>query len=212
MAAVARAAAAVPAPAAVVAAAAAAEGPAPVAPPPPPAATVGAGLLGLGPGTPPTGLQTAPPPAAQDAPVARRDASLSAVVARLAARAAARRQQHAAELAAAAVPAAAAAAPAAASVVAISIDAGRPSPADIAQRETLEDEDFSDKDPRRFNFRRAWSSGDDDVVAATDADNWSSVEFRTFVWNNADGRGDESFQLIGTRDLANEFDPAVPAR
>ena len=68
---------------------------------------------------------------------------------------------------------------------------------------------FGDKDPRRFNFRRAWSSGDDDVVAGTDADNWSTAEFRAFVWGNADGRGDDIFQLIGTRDLVNEFDPDV---
>ena len=38
------------------------------------------------------------------------------------------------------------------------------------------------------------------------------MEFRTFVWNNADRRGEDLFQLIGTRDLVNEFDPAVPAR
>ena len=58
-------------------------------------------------------------------------------------------------------------------MISIAIDVIRPSPADIALRENLEDEDFSDKDPRRFNFRRAWSTGDDDVVAATDAGNWA---------------------------------------
>ena len=44
---------------------------------------------------------------------------------------------------------------------------------DVALRENLEpeDEDLSDKDLQRFNFRRAWSTGDDDVVAATDAGN-----------------------------------------
>ena len=103
--------------------------------------------------------------------------------------------------------AAAAAAAAPARVTSIAIDVIRPSPADVALRENLEDEDFSDKDPRRFNFRRAWSNGDDDVVAATDAGNWSSAEFRSFVWGNADGRGDNLFRLIGTLDLVNEFDP-----
>ena len=106
--------------------------------------------------------------------------------------------------------AAAVAAPAAAAhVVAITVDVLRPPPADIALREALEAEGFGDKDPRRFNFRRAWSSGDDDVVAGTDADNWSTAEFRAFVWGNADGRGDDIFRLIGTRDLVNEFDPDV---
>ena len=50
---------------------------------------------------------------------------------------------------------------------------------------------------------------DDDVVAGTDADNWSTAEFRAFVWGDADGRGDDIFRLIGTRDLVNEFDPDV---
>ena len=39
--------------------------------------------------------------------------------------------------------------------------------------------------------------------------NWSSIEFRAFVWDNADGRGDDIFTLAGTRDLATEFDPAT---
>ena len=69
--------------------------------------------------------------------------------------------------------AAAVAAPAAADhVVATTVDVLRPPPAVIALREDLEAEGFGDKDPRRFNFQRAWSSGDDDVVAVTDADNW----------------------------------------
>ena len=50
------------------------------------------------------------------------------------------------------------------------------------------------KDPRRFNFRRTWSDGDSDVVAAGHVDNWDSIEFRAFVWNNADGRGREFFE------------------
>ena len=109
--------------------------------------------------------------------------------------------------------AAAGAAPAAAAhVVAITVDVLRPPPADIALREDLEAEGFGDKDPRRFNFRRAWSSGGDDVVAGTDADNWSTAEFRAFVWGNADGRGDDIFRLIGTRDLVNEFDPDIGPR
>ena len=45
--------------------------------------------------------------------------------------------------------------------------------------------------------------------SGTDADNWSTAEFRAFVWDNADGRGDDIFRLIGTRDLVNEFDPDV---
>ena len=57
-----------------------------------------------------------------------------------------------------------------------------PSLAAVSLREILEDKDFSDKDPRPFNFRRAWSSGDHDVVAAaTYAGNWSSAEFWSFV-------------------------------
>ena len=44
---------------------------------------------------------------------------------------------------------------AAAHVVAITVDVLRPPPADIALREDLEAEGFGDKDPRRFNFRRA---------------------------------------------------------
>ena len=83
-------------------------------------------------------------------------------------------------------PSPAAAALATAHVVLIAIDDVRPIPAEIARREDFEDEDFTDKDPRRFNYRRVWSSGDDDVVAANNAGNWSSMEFRTFVWNNAD--------------------------
>ena len=83
----------------------------------------------------------------------------------------------------------------------------RPTPADVRRREDAEGEDFSDRDPRRFNYRRAWSSGDDDVVAAADGVNWNSAEFRTFVWSNADGRGNDLFNLIKTRDLNNEFDP-----
>ena len=47
------------------------------------------------------------------------------------------------------------------------------------------------------------------IVAGTDVDNWSTAEFRAFVWGNADGRGDYIFRLIGTRDLVNEFDPDV---
>ena len=39
-------------------------------------------------------------------------------------------------------------------------------------------------------------------------DNWDSIEFRTFVWDNADGRGEELFELTGTRDLVSQFDPA----
>jgi hypothetical protein len=54
-----------------------------------------------------------------------------------------------------------------------------------------------------------WSDGGDDVVAATDPDNWSSIEFRAFAWDNADGRGNDFFALAGTRDLATEFDPAT---
>ena len=42
-----------------------------------------------------------------------------------------------------------------------------------------------------------------------DVDNWSTAEFRAFVLGNADGRGDDIFRLIGTRDLVNEFDPDV---
>jgi hypothetical protein len=136
--------------------------------------------------------QAAPQPAAP-----RRDPRAAAVAARLAARPRA------------AASAAAAAAPAPASVVDITIDTQRPSPQDIALRESAEDDDFSDRDPRRFNYRRVWSDGGDDVVAATDPDNWSSIEFRAFVWDNADGRGNDIFELAGTRDLATEFDPAT---
>ena len=93
--------------------------------------------------------------------------------------------------------------------ITVTVDVLWPPPADIALREAREAEGFGDKDPRRFNFRRAWSSGDDDVVTGTDADNWSTAEFRAFVWGNADGRGDDIFRLIGTRDLVNEFDPDV---
>jgi len=192
-------AAALPAAAAVAAGAAAGGAPpaavgAPLAPtaaaagPPQSAVIVAVGATGPGPAIAPAG-----PPAA-------RDTRIAAVIARLVARP---------RLAAAQVVAGAAAAAAAAParVISIAIDVIRPSPADVALRENLEDEDFSDKDPRRFNFRRAWSNGDDDVVAATDAGNWSSAEFRSFVWGNADGRGDNLFRLIGTLDLVNEFDP-----
>ena len=120
--------------------------------------------------------------------------------------------RRAAQQQTAAAPSPAAVALATAHVVLIAIDDVRQIPAEIARREDFEDEDFTDKDPRRFNYRRVWSSGDDDVVAANNAGNWSSMEFRTFVWNSADGRGEDLFQLIGTRYLVNEFDPAVPAR
>ena len=156
----------------------------------PPLPTAGAAVGALG---PVSAISPAGPAVAQD----RRT---PAVVARLVAR-----QRPAAAQVVAAAAAAAAAAPA--HVISIAIDVIRPSPADIALRENLEDEDFSDKDPRRFNFRRAWSTGDDDVVAATDAGNWGSAEFRSFVWGNADGRGDNLFRLIGTLDLVNEFSP-----
>ena len=73
-------------------------------------------------------------------------------------------------------------------------------------REAYEDEGFGGKDPRRFNFRRAWPSGDDDVVAGTDADNWNTAKFRAFVWGDADGRANDILRLTGTRDLVNEFD------
>ena len=76
-------------------------------------------------------------------------------------------------------------------------------------REALEAEGVGDNNPRRLNFRRAWSSGDDVIVAGSDADTWSTAEFRAFVWGNADGRGDAIFRLTGTRDLVNEFDPGV---
>ena len=111
----------------------------------------------------------------------------------------------------AAAPSPAATALATANVVLIAIDDVRSTPAEIARREDFKDEDFTDKDPRCFNYRRVWSSGDDNVVASN-VGNWSSMKFRTFVWNNADGRGADLVQLICTRDLANEFDPAVPAR
>ena len=97
---------------------------------------------------------------------------------------------------------------AAPTVVAITIDVGRPSPADVTAQEAREDEDFGPKDPRRFNFRRSWSDGDTDVVAVDYIDNWDSIEFRAFVWDNADGRGEELFELTGTRDLVSQFDPA----
>ena len=81
-------------------------------------------------------------------------------------------------------------------VIAITVDVLQPPPADIALREAFEAEGFGEKDPRRFNFRRVWSSGDDDVVAGTDTDNWSAAEFRpgAFVWGNANagGRGEKA--------------------
>ena len=40
-------------------------------------------------------------------------------------------------------------------VISVAIDVIRPSPADIALRENLEDEYSSDKNQRRFNFRCA---------------------------------------------------------
>ena len=44
---------------------------------------------------------------------------------------------------------------------------------------------------------------------------WDTLEFRGFVWNNADGRGSNLFEcsalLFGTRDLLRQFDPDIPA-
>jgi len=155
------------------------------------------GALGLGLGAIPA---LAAPPLAP--PVAK-DRSVAAVAARLAAR----------HRPASAAPAAAGAAPVAAAIAAppfvVSIEIDVPRPTDVAAREDREDEDFGLKDPRRFNFRRTWSDGDSDVVAADHVDNWDSIEFRAFVWDNADGRGRELFELIGTHDLVSQFDPTV---
>ena len=80
--------------------------------------------------------------------------------------------------------AAVAALAAAAHVVAITVDVLRPPPADIALREAFEDEDFGDKDPRRFNFRRAWSSGDVDVVAGTTSSSGCTTSARWWMYAN----------------------------
>ena len=155
------------------------------------------GALGLGPGAIPA-LAASPL-----APPVAKDRSVAAVAARLAAR----------QRPTSAAPAAAGAAPIAAAIAAplfvVSIEIDVPRPTDVAAREDREDEDFGLKDPRRFNFRRTWSDGDSDVVAADHVDNWDSIEFRAFVWNNADGRGRELFELIGTHDLVSQFDPTV---
>ena len=79
----------------------------------------------------------------------------------------------------------------------------------MRQRERNEDEDFGERDPRRFNFVRTWTYGSADVVSALDAGNWDSIEFRHFIcqWNNADGLGNNLFELVGTADLVRQFDP-----
>ena len=40
---------------------------------------------------------------------------------------------------------------------------------------------------------------------------WDTLEFRGFVWNNANGRGSNHFELVGTRDLLRQCDPDIPA-
>ena len=40
---------------------------------------------------------------------------------------------------------------------------------------------------------------------------WDTLEFCVFVWNNADGRGSNLFELVGTRDLLLQFDPGISA-
>ena len=58
---------------------------------------------------------------------------------------------------------------------------------------------------------KLWSSGNDEVVNPLVKGVWDTLEFRGFVWNNADGRGSNLFELVGTRDLLRQFDPDIPA-
>ena len=95
--------------------------------------------------------------------------------------------------------------------ISIGIADVRPTPSEVRARENDEDEEFGARDPRRLNFRRAWSSGNDEVVNPLVKGMWDTLEFRGFVWNNADGRGSNLFELVGTRDLLRQFDPDIPA-
>ena len=75
----------------------------------------------------------------------------------------------------------------------------RPTPYEVRARENDKDEEFGARDPRRLNFRRVWSSGDDEVVNPLATGMLDTLEFRGFVWNNANGRGSNLFELVGTR-------------
>ena len=59
----------------------------------------------------------------------------------------------------------------------------RQTPHEVRARENYEDEEFGARDPR-LNFRKVWSSGNDEVVNPLVKGMWDTLEFHGFVWNN----------------------------